>query len=693
MIIGVDVGGTFTDLVAIDEASGTIHTAKTLTTPEDPSEAILSGINELLGRTGAQPSTVGELVHGTTLVVNALIERKGAATGLLTTRGFRDVLEIGQETRFDIYDLGMRRPVPLVPRWRRKTVTERLDAKGAVIGPLDEAEAIAAAGELVAGGVEAIAVSFLHAWANPVHERRVRDLLAEKFPDIQVSISFDVAPEIREYERTSTTVANAYVRPMMARYLKRLAERIAALGLQPRLHVMLSSGGVASFEQAAATPVRLVESGAAGGAIAASYWGGLAGQRAIVAFDMGGTTAKISLIDNGRPAVVNELEVARLHRLKRGSGLPVKTPSIDVIEIGAGGGSIAQFDSLGLLQIGPESAGARPGPVCYGRGGSAPTVTDADLVLGYLDPAYFLGGAMTLRKDLAEQAIGDQIGARLGSSIVEAASHIRATIDDGMARALRVHAAERGRDVRASTLVTFGGAGPVHAYELARLLRIERILCPFGAGVASALGFVVAPKVVDDVRSHVGRLDSLDWARVNELYAEMEAASRRVLAAHGTRLAVKCERSVEIRYAGQSHEITMTLPVRRYGAADAALLARRFHAIYRRRFGHAVPGGAIETLNWRSRVVLPSSVAERALRFAAEESGEALRGRRLAFFREAGGMIECPVYRRSALPVGASFAGPALIEERESTFVVGPGGTVTIDPFRNVIVAVAPVGG
>ena len=690
MILGVDVGGTFTDLVAINETDGAVLSAKTSTTPEDPSKGILTGIGIILKLAGAQRESMTELVHGTTLVANALIERKGAQTGLITTKGFRDILEIGRETRFDIYDMAIRRPEPLVERWRRATVSERLDAEGGVVEPLDETQAMAVADGLIRGGVESIAICLMHSWANPSHEKAIRDRVKAAFPDTYVSISFDVAPEIREYERTSTTVANAYVQPMMTRYLVRLRQQIEGLGLKPRLQVMLSSGGVTTFGQAANLPVRLVESGAAGGAIAASYWGKLAGHLKIVAFDMGGTTAKITLIDGGRPEIVNELEVARLHRLKQGSGLPMKTASIDVIEIGAGGGSIAHLDNLQLLQVGPQSAGAQPGPACYARGGDKPTVTDADLVLGYLDPNYFLGGAMALDRGRAQKAIGETVAHALGCSIEQAAAHIRATVNDGMARALRVHAAERGRDVRGFTLVTFGGAGPTHAYDIARLLRIERILCPFGAGVASALGFAVAPKVVDDVRSYVARLSDVDWTRVNALFAEMQEHTRDVLAqAEGATLAPKVEYMVEMRYTGQTHNITVDLPVRKFGQeGDAADMTRRFQSTYKRRFGHALSGASIETLNWRLRVTVPNAVGLQTLHFAEAGASAARPRERMAFFEEAGGMIPCKVYSRYELAVGDVLAGPALIEERESTFVVGPGAKTTVDSSRNLIVDV-----
>ncbi|MBI3968456.1 MAG: hydantoinase/oxoprolinase family protein [Chloroflexi bacterium] len=714
-MLGIDVGGTFTDLVFADGA-GRIFTAKTPTTAPNPVPGILTGIRELLDHHRLAREQLTTVVHGTTLVANALIERKGAPTGLITTRGFRDVLEIGRETRYDIYDLHLRRPEPLVPRWRRQTVPERIDAQGEVLEVVDHAEVERVGRDLVAGGARAIAVCLLHAYANPKHEREIQAQLERLFPELHVSVSSTVAPEIREYERTATTVANAYVQPLMAGYLAELERELTRLSARTRLYVMLSSGGVTSAAAAAAVPVRLVESGPAGGVTAAAYVGRQCGQSGVVAFDMGGTTAKVCLIEGGRPRVTHELEVARLHRLKRGSGLPLKTASIDVVEIGAGGGSIAHLGSLGLLQVGPESAGARPGPACYAFGRAPaeraePTVTDADLVLGYLDPDYFLGGAMRLRRDLAERAIAQKIAQPLGISVVEAAAGIRASIDDHMARAVRVHAAERGRDIRNDALVAFGGAGPVHAHGIARQLHLRRVLCPARAGILSALGFILAPLAVDDARSYLARLDAIDWTRLNGLFAEMEESGRALLTTGGVdSRAIRVERLAEMRYAGQTHEITVALPVRAYTATDALALLRRFQAGYRRLFGHALADVPVETLNWRSRVWAPSQLAAADLQLARpartetaarartdsalpttpNQTAPALpdtppKGRRRAYFAEAGGFVECPVFDRYALAPGAEIVGPALIEERESTFVLGPGMRGTVDQWQNVM--------
>ena len=498
---GVDIGGTFTDLIVYDERTGALHIGKTLTTPDDPAIAVETGMQETLTLAGEPPAAVGNVIHGTTLVTNALIERKGARTALITTRGFRDAIEIRHEGRYDLYDLFLEMPPPLAPRRLRFEVDERVLADGSVHKPLDTATIPALIAELRRQGVEAVAVSLLHAYRNPEHERLLGEALAAGAPEIVLSLSSEVVPEIREYERTSTTLANVYVRPLVERYLERLEARLRAQGMtDASLYIMLSSGGTGTVETARRFPIRMIESGPAAGALAAAQYGSLTDRPNLLSFDMGGTTAKACIIDNGEPLVSADFEVARVYRFKRGSGLPVRVPVIEMIEIGAGGGSIARADTLGLLKVGPDSAGAQPGPACYGRGGAAPTVTDADLLLGYLDPAFFLGGKMRLDLAAAERALG-ALGERLGLSATEAAWGVHQVVNENMAGAARIHAVERGKDPRAYPLFAFGGAGPVHAYRVAKILDVPELVIPLGAGVTSALGFLVAPLAFDFVRS------------------------------------------------------------------------------------------------------------------------------------------------------------------------------------------------
>ncbi|MGH2369499.1 MAG: hydantoinase/oxoprolinase family protein, partial [Chloroflexota bacterium] len=508
---GVDVGGTFTDLLLVDDATGAAWVGKTLTTPEDPSVGVRTGLAEALAAAGVSAEALGTVIHGTTLVTNALLERRGDRTALVTTKGFRDAVEIAREHRFDMYDLLLDLPPPIASRRLRFEVDERLLADGTEYRPVDPDEVRTLAERLRAAGVEAVAVCFLHSYVDPAHERQVGALLAEMLPGVRVALSCEVVGEIREYERTSTTLANVYVQRITERYLDRIQRELEDLGSPARLLVMLSSGGVATVETARRFPVRLIESGPAAGALAAAHAGRLCGRPNLLSFDMGGTTAKACLIEDGRPLVTTELEVDRVYRFKKGSGLPIKAPAIEMIEIGAGGGSIARVDPFGLVKVGPQSAGAQPGPACYGQGGDQPTVTDADLLLGYLDPAFFLGGRMRLDRAAAERAIAEQIGGPLGLSVVEAAWAIHQVVNEQMAAAARMHAVERGKDVRAFPLFAFGGAGPVHAHRVAAILGVREIICPFAAGVGSTVGFLVAPLAFDFVRSHYGLLDHLDW--------------------------------------------------------------------------------------------------------------------------------------------------------------------------------------
>jgi N-methylhydantoinase A len=687
--IGVDIGGTFTDLVLVDEATGAVSVGKLLTTPKEPAQAVEQGVVTVLNDAGRRALDVAALIHGTTLATNALIERKGAKTGLLTTAGFRDAIEIGREGRYDMYDLFIDPPAPLVPRHRRLEVVERMRADGRVQTPLDVASARAAIAALLDHGVEAIAISLLHAYRNPAHELELAALVAEMAPGVSVSRSSEIVPEIREFERTSTTVANVYVMPLMARYLEELQRKVLELGVPGHFYIMLSSGGIATPETAKRTPIRLVESGPAAGALAAARLARQASESRMLSFDMGGTTAKACVIDQGDPLVAREFEVARADRFKKGSGLPIRVPVIEMIEIGAGGGSIARIDSLGLLKIGPDSAGADPGPACYAQGGQEATVTDADLVLGYLDPEFFLGGRMRLDVDAAKRAIATRVAEPLGLRPVEAAWGIHRVVNENMAAAARIHGIERGKDLRAYPLFAFGGAGPVHAWQVGRVLKVPRVLVPFGAGAISAYGLLVAPLAFDFVRTAPQRLDAAEWHRINALFAEMETEGRAILRDSGIAdRDIAFRRSAEMRYVGQGHEVEVEVPAGALDAGSLAHLTTRFESAYRTLYSRTPMGVAIEALNWRVVVSGPPpelSIETSAPALAGRAAGDVVKKRRQAYFPEAGGYVDTPVYDRYRLLAGTTFEGPAIVEERESTTVIGPSARVRVDQRLTLI--------
>ncbi|MBX3010952.1 MAG: hydantoinase/oxoprolinase family protein [Caldilineaceae bacterium] len=686
--VGVDIGGTFTDLIVVNDATGEFAVGKALTTPQDPSQAIETVLTETLHRAGIAANAIWHLVHGTTLVTNAIIERKGARTALLTTQGFRDALEIGRETRYDLYDLMIDLPKPLVPRYLRFDVPERTLADGSTYLPLDEAHVAQLGRELAARGIEAVAVTFLNSFANPAAERAARAVLQQAAPNLRVAISSEVAPEIREFERTSTTVANVYVQGLVERYLQELQSRLARLGFGGSFFMMLSSGGVATVETATRFPVRLLESGPAAGALAAAHYGKRSGQPHLLSFDMGGTTAKFCVIDAGEPLLAHEFEFDRVYRFKKGSGLPAKIAVIEMIEIGAGGGSIARVDTLGLLKVGPDSAGAEPGPVCYGRGGTEPTVTDADLVLGYLDPAYFLGGRMALAVDAARQAIQTNIADRLGLSVAEAAWGIHQIVNESMANAARVHVLERGHDPHRFPVFAFGGAGPVHGFRIAQALGAPALLAPFGAGIMSTIGFLVAPLAFDFVRTWRVPVAQIDWGQANELVAEMEAEGAQLLADSGVPLAqVTQHREADMRYVGQGHEIRVTLPPGLLGEETAPALLRAFETRYRELYGRLGPPVPVEVINWRVTAAGPKPAVQLQLVATPETAiQQALKGKRMAYFPETGGYTETPVYDRYQLVPGLTFPGPAIVEERESTLIIGPGGHCRVDEQWNLVV-------
>lgn len=686
--VSFDIGGTFTDLVVLDEESGDLRIGKCLTTPHDPAVGVVNGIKRLLELQQVAPSTVTSAVHGaTTLVTNTVIERRGAKTGLITTRGFGDTLQIAREVRYDLYDMFAETPEPLVPRRLCKEVEERVARDGEVLVPLDRRKAEMAIDELMNEGVNAIGVCLMHSYRNAVHEQAVSDIIEERAPGIFVTLSSDLIPEIREYERMSTTVMNAYVQPKISEHLHALEETIRELGVKGRLYLMLSSGGIIAASTAAQSPVKLIESGPAAGALAATFYGKLVHLDNILSFDMGGTTAKACLVNQGKPTLATEFEAARVHRFKKGSGLPIKVPVIDLIEIGAGGGSIAHIDRLGLLKVGPESAGADPGPACYGLGGTGPTVTDADLVLGYLDPGFFVGGEMALYPDLAYRAIEEKIARPLGISVVEAACGILRVVNENMATAAKIHIAEHGKDPRVYTLMAFGGAGPVHAYEVARKLQVKGVVSPLAAGALSAIGLLVAPLAMDFVHSYVSRLEGIDWTLLRSMYADMEERGFAALEQAGMQRGdILLSRSVDMRYVGQGHEISVPMAERVLDEGRLDDLKEEFYETYATLFGRAIYDVPIEALNWR--VVVSAQPLEVSLKSKTDLGplSSAIKGVRKAYFPEVGQYVEAIVYDHYRLSSGAEFRGPAIIEQRESTTIVGPNDSVEVDPFQNLVI-------
>jgi N-methylhydantoinase A len=674
--LAVDIGGTFTDLAL--EYSGGRATAKVLTTPAAPEQGVMTGIRTILGQAGLVPADIAIVIHGTTLATNALIERKGARTALVTTEGFRDVLAMGNESRYDQYDLNIVLPEPLVPRHLRLPVAERLDNTGRVLRPLDEAAVRALVPTLRRAGVQSIAIGFLHAFVNPAHERRARDILADELPDVPVSLSSEVSPEMREWERFSTTAANAYVQPLMARYLQRLQADLREAGLAAPVFLMLSGGGLTTIETACRFPIRLVESGPAGGAIFAAHIARESGLASVLSFDMGGTTAKVCLIDDFRPQTSRAFEVARIGRFRRGSGLPLRIPVIEMVEIGAGGGSLAHVDALGRIAVGPESAGADPGPACYGRGGTQPAVTDANLVLGRYDPLRFAGGTLALDAAASRGALAAKVGERLGLSADMAALGVVEMVDENMANAARVHAIESGKSYAGRTMIAFGGGGPVHGFRVAEKVGIDRVLVPSGAGVGSAIGFLRAPVAYEVVRSLYQRFTTFDVAAVNALLDAMAAEAERIVAEGSFGQPTRQGRIAFMRYVGQGHEIPVTLPARTLTAADVPAIRAEYDAQYSRFYDRPVPGSDVEILSY---AVTVATIAEAPAGVAADlPPSPAARARTQTVRDTATGEAGAwDVYDRAALAPGAALRGPAIIAEDETSTLVGPGWTARID--------------
>ncbi len=680
--LGCDIGGTFTDFVLLNDETGEIKINKCLTTPKDPSDAVEEGIKEMLKETPGFVERLEEVIHGTTLVINAIIERKGAKTGLITTKGFKDVLEIGSEKRYDNYDIFAEYPKPLVPRPLRQEVDERVYSDGRILKSLDPEEVKAVLSKLIDMDIESLAVCLLNSFENPKHELMIKDIVLEEAPGLSISISYEVLPQIREYERTSTTVANAYVKPLTGRYIARLRRRLESLGSTGKLFIMLSSGSITSAQIAEESPVRVIESGPTAAVISGEYYGRMFNIKDIFCFDMGGTTAKSCLIQKGEAGMVSTFEVGRVHRFAKGSGLPIQVPVVDLMEIGAGGGSIARISKLGLLQVGPDSAGADPGPVCYGLGGEEPTVTDVDLVLGYLDANYFLGGAMKLDKKMAEQAIVEKVAKPLGVTPLEAAWGIHDLINETMGAAAKTHIAEKGGNTRIVTIVAFGGAGPVHAYGLAKKLKAPRIIVPPIAGVGSALGFFTAPRAFDLVRSHKVSLSDADLARIEELFQDMEKEGTTALQEGKETANIIYERSLDMRFIGQGYETNIPVANRDFSQMSREDVRNLFDDVYKKLYGRTYPESPLEFVTFRVRTRLP----ERPLQLPKIEKKvtsleKATKGQRSAYSPIAKDFIPYKVYDRYSLFPGAAFDGPAIIEERESTAIVGEDASVSVDEY------------
>ena len=677
--LGVDIGGTFTDVAL--EMGERRWSAKILTTPEAPERAVIEVMHRVLGEAGLAPAELSLIIHGTTLATNALIERKGAKTALLTTEGFRDTIEIRHENRFEQYDVNIDLPPPLVPRRLRFPVRERIDARGRVLVPLDEAGVVAIAERLAELGIGAAAIGFLHSFTNPAHEQRAGEILARHLPSLAITLSSEVSPEMREYERFSTACANAYVQPLIGRYIANLETLLRREGFSCPLFLMLSGGGLTAAETAIRFPVRLVESGPAGGAIFAAEIARQLGLDKVLSYDMGGTTAKICVIDDLKPQTNRAFEVARVYRFKKGSGLPLRIPVIEMVEIGAGGGSIARVDALKRISVGPDSAGADPGPACYGRGGEAPTVTDADLILGRIDPAGFSGGKMALDRAAAEAAIQREIADPLALPLELAALGISEIVDENMANAARVHAIESGKDARGRTLVAFGGAAPLHAARLAEKLGLDHVLVPSYAGVGSAVGFLRAPIAYEIVRSALQRLEDFDAGAANTLLAAMRAEAAEIVRRGAPDAPLTETRSAFMRYRGQGHEIAVPLPTRRYQRDDAVTLRGLFEDAYRRLYHRIIPGVEVEVLSWVLLLSAPPP-AEPAPPPPAPPAYTPIPDRHRAVFDpELGEFVTIGIHERQQLKPGARIPGPAIIVEDETSTVVTRLFTAQINAF------------
>ncbi|MDP3759971.1 MAG: hydantoinase/oxoprolinase family protein [Ramlibacter sp.] len=687
--LGIDIGGTFTDVVLYSHHDARVFSHKELTTPEEPTTGAISGIRTLLEREQVQGNQVTRVVHATTLFTNALIERRGVRTGLIATEGFRDTLEMRREFKYDLYDLFIEMPPTLVPRESRLEARERMLADGSVDTPLDEVSVLAAGQALVNQGIESVAITFLHSYANPAHERRARDLLKQRFPQLYVSISCEVSPQIREYERTSTTAANAYVLPIADRYLERLEAQLKDLGIGCALLMMLSNGGLTHVGEARRFPVQLLESGPAAGAIAAAYFSKRSSIGDVLAFDMGGTTAKLAIVEDNQPLLAHSFEAAREKRFAAGSGIPINIATVELIEIGAGGGSIANLDGMNLLKVGPKSASSRPGPACYQRGGTLPTVTDANLLLGRLDAETFAGGTMKLSTQAARDALGS-VAAALATGTENTADGVLSIVNENMAAAARVHVAERGFDASRFALLVTGGGGPLHGCDVARRLGIRRVVCPPGAGVASALGLLIAPARVDRSTTLARSLASVTPESLEATFAKLEADAAevmRVTLVDG--VSYRCERSADIRFAGQGFELVTRLPDGPFDAGTPALIREAFAAAYGRVFGQVPPVQDIELMNLRVAAI--EEGVERPLNLSASgrETWAPGAGNRHMWQAGAEAWRNVPSLPRESLRQGEKLQGPAIVEDASSTLVIPANATAWRDAAGNLIVDLA----
>ena len=680
--LGCDIGGTFTDFVLVNNETGKFYTNKCLTTPSDPSDAIEQGVKELNDQLPGFMDTVEEIIHGTTLVINAIIERKGAKTGLITTKGFRDVLELGREKRYDAYNIFSEYPEPIVPRSDRAEIDERMRFDGKILKDVDEKEILTVLEQFKKEGIESIAVCFINSYENPVNEKKIKEILEREAPEIFLSVSYEVLPEIKEYERTCTTAVNAYVKPITYWYLNKLVDRLGTIGFDGKLFIMLSSGGITSIETAKQFPVRIIESGPTAAVIASQHYGKMFNIKDMFCFDMGGTTAKSCLIQDGHAGLVSTFEVGRVQRFKKGSGLPIQVPVVDLMEIGAGGGSIAKINKLGLLQVGPESAGADPGPASYCQGGEYPTVTDADLVLGYLDPDFFLGGTMKLDIELSKKAIEEKIAKPLGTSMVEAAFGIHDLINETMASAAKTHIAEKGGNPSLITVSAFGGAGPVHTYGLAKKIGASRVLVPPLAGVGSALGFFTAPVAFDMSRSHRVVVETANFMEIETLFNDLERESAKVLESSQKGGEILYTRTLLMRFVGQGAEIDLVIENKDFNGFSKDDIKVMFHEEYKRLYGRTSVDSPIEFVTFKVRASLPKkpfSISK--LTTENTDIQNCIKGQRQAFSVIKRAYIPFTVYDRSKLFADARFEGPAIIEERESTIVIGEDGVARVDEF------------
>ncbi|MSP67517.1 MAG: hydantoinase/oxoprolinase family protein [Alphaproteobacteria bacterium] len=685
--IALDIGGTFTDFVLRLPERGTSLFWKVPTSPGDPTVAVLDGLDALLRHAGVAPAAVTTVLHATTVATNAIIERKGAPTALITTEGFRDVIIMGRQKRYDTFDLYLKKPTPLVRRRDVFEVKERVRFDGQVLVPLAPLSLDAAVAAVIAGGYRSIAVALIHSYANPAHEERIAAALHARDPELAISLSSQVSPKMREYERFSTTVANAYVMPVVGRYVRDLQAGLKGRGITSDLFIMQSNAGLVPPELAGELPIRIVESGPAAGVMMCAVVGRREGSEHVITFDMGGTTAKLGAIDDGEPAVMPSFEVATVN-FRPGSGLPLNVPSVELLEIGAGGGSLAGTD-MGLVTVGPESAGADPGPICYGRGGARPTVTDANLVLGYLDPDYFNGGAMRLDTAAATAGIQRQIAEPLGLSAAAGAWGIHAVANSNMERAMRVVSVERGRDPRRYAMVAFGGAGPLHAARLARALGIPRVIVPVGAGVGSAVGLLAADSRIDVAMTRVLRVTADASAAIARLYTELEARAQAQLARLGSVAGVRWSRAAYMRFVGQGYERRVDLPAGDMGGDYAARVVAAFQETYRRNYGYVDREASIEGIDWTLAATVPSPAGSGgASSWAGPVAGQARLGERPAFFPEAGGFVPTPIIDRYRVASGDVILGPAIVEERECTTVILPGDSATVSAAGNLIIAI-----